>query len=174
MKFNEFVFFSAGFETSSTTLSYCLYELALDKNKHIQDEARREIRSTLDKYDGNLTYDAIHEMTYIDQIINGLEFQSNSMRFIRICWSNRLVYIVSEALRKHPPASNLIRVATKNYKVPNSHYTIPKGMMVLIPIYGIHHDPDYYENPEEFEPKRFTPEEVKMRPSCSFLPFGDG
>lgn len=66
-----FVFFLAGFETSSTTLTYCLYELALDKHKHIQDEARREIRTILEKYDGNLTYEAIHEMTYIDQIING-------------------------------------------------------------------------------------------------------
>lgn len=66
-----FVFFLAGFETSSTTLTYCLYELALEKHKHIQDEARQEIFSILEKYDGELTYEAINEMAYIDQIING-------------------------------------------------------------------------------------------------------
>lgn len=41
-------------------------------------------------------------------------------------------------------------------------------------ILGIHHDPEFYPDPEEFIPERFSPEEVKKRPSCSFLPFGDG
>lgn len=82
--------------------------------------------------------------------------------------------IFVESLRKHPPASNLARVATKDYKVPNSHFTIPKGMLVLVPVYGIHHDPDIYENPEEFDPNRFSPEQIQQRPSGSFLPFGDG
>lgn len=144
-----FVFFLAGFETSSTTLTYCLYELAMVKNKHIQIEARREILTVLEKHNGELTYEALNEMTFIDQIIN-------------------------ESLRKHPPASNLARVATKNYPVPNSNYTIPKGMMVLVPVYAIHHDPEIYTNPEEFEPKRFAAEQIRSRPSCSFLPFGDG
>ncbi|XP_055312119.1 cytochrome P450 6a8-like [Sitodiplosis mosellana] len=144
-----FVFFLAGFETSSTTLTYCLYELALEKNKHIQDEARREIFAVLEKHNGQLTYEAVNDMVYVDQIIN-------------------------EALRKHPPASNLARIATKNYKVPNSDYTIPEGMFVLVPVYAIHHDPDYYENPEEFDPTRFSPEQVKQRQSCCFIPFGDG
>lgn len=66
-----FVFFLAGFETSSTTLTYCLYELAMEKHKHIQNEARREIFAILDKHNGNLTYEALNEMTFIDQIING-------------------------------------------------------------------------------------------------------
>lgn len=47
-------------------------------------------------------------------------------------------------------------------------------MMVIVPTYAIHHDPEIYENPEEFKPERFTPEASKLRPSSSFLPFGEG
>lgn len=47
-------------------------------------------------------------------------------------------------------------------------------MAVWIPVYGIHHDPEIYPNPEIFDPNRFSPEEVKLRPSGSFLAFGDG
>ncbi|XP_031631295.1 cytochrome P450 6A1-like [Contarinia nasturtii] len=144
-----FVFFLAGFEASSTTLTYCLYELALEENKHIQDKARAEINKILEKYDGNLTYEAINEMTYIDQCIY-------------------------ESIRKHPLAASIARMATNDYKVPNSNYTIPKGMLVFIPTYAIYRDPEIYENPDVFEPDRFAPDQVKKRPSQSFLPFGDG
>lgn len=66
-----FLFWVAGFETTSTALAYCLYELALDNHKHIQHEARTEIETILKKYDGHLTYEALNQMTYISQIVNG-------------------------------------------------------------------------------------------------------
>lgn len=78
-------------------------------------------------------------------------------------------------LRKHQPnAGSLVRMATNNYKVPNTNFIIPKGTTILIPTYSIHHDSNIYEDPEHFEPNRFSPEQIKMRPSCSFLTFGDG
>lgn len=64
-----FIFFLAGFETSATTLTYALYELAL--NKEIQDRARHEIRAVLKKHNGQFTYDAMMEMTFVEQIISG-------------------------------------------------------------------------------------------------------
>ncbi len=72
-----FIFFLAGFETTATTLNYCLYELAMDNNLHIQTKARDEIFSVLEKHKGNLTFEALHEMTYIDQIINGTRKLTN-------------------------------------------------------------------------------------------------
>lgn len=69
-----FLFFLAGFETSSTVLVYCLYELAVGNQKHIQDAARAEIETVLKKHNGQLSYESLSEMTYISQIINGMQF----------------------------------------------------------------------------------------------------
>jgi cytochrome P450 family 6 len=64
-----FVFFLAGFETSSTTMTFCLYELAV--NPDIQDRLRAEIDTVLQKYDGNINYESIFEMEYLDKVVNG-------------------------------------------------------------------------------------------------------
>lgn len=66
-----FDFLSAGYADSTSTLSYCLYELALPKNKNIQAKAMKEIKSVLDRHDGQLTYTAVNEMVYCKQIISG-------------------------------------------------------------------------------------------------------
>lgn len=74
LSFNEiaaqcFVFFLAGFETSATTMTFALYELA--ENKDIQDKLREEINAVLEKYGGQITYDAIMEMNYLDKLVLG-------------------------------------------------------------------------------------------------------
>lgn len=66
---NAFVFFVAGFETTASTISYCLYELA--KNQKIQDDLRKKIKETLDANNGELSYDMLKDMKYLDMIING-------------------------------------------------------------------------------------------------------
>lgn len=66
----SFIFFFAGFETSSTTMTYALHELAV--NHEVQDKLRNEINECVDKNGGTLTYDSIMAMTYMDQVINGL------------------------------------------------------------------------------------------------------
>lgn len=65
-----FVFFSAGFETSSTTLSYCLYELA--KSPEIQQRVHREIDQILSEYNGQLTYETVCDMVYLEKCIDGM------------------------------------------------------------------------------------------------------
>lgn len=65
----SFLFFAAGFETSSTTMTFCIYELA--HSPDIQEKVRKEIGDVLEKYDGVLTYDGVLEMKYLDRVIDG-------------------------------------------------------------------------------------------------------
>lgn len=74
LTFNEiaaqvFVFFAAGYETSATAVGYSLYEVAM--NPEIQQRARQEIFDVLKRHNGEFTYAAMMEMTYIECIING-------------------------------------------------------------------------------------------------------
>ena len=69
-----FVFFIAGFETSSTTMTFCLYELAT--NPDIQERLRNEIDTVLEKYGGNITYESVSEMEYLDKVVSGKSTKS--------------------------------------------------------------------------------------------------
>lgn len=64
-----FTFFVAGFDTSSTTLMYALYELA--KHPDVQQKLRTEMKTVLAKHNDRMTYEAITSMPYLDQVING-------------------------------------------------------------------------------------------------------
>lgn len=64
------VFFIAGFETSSSTIAFGLYELA--QNQEIQDKLREEIRKMHEKNKGILTYTDIKEMKYLDKVFKGI------------------------------------------------------------------------------------------------------
>jgi len=63
------VFMIAGYETSASTLSFALYELAF--HPEIQQSLRAEILQVLKKHDGKLTYDGIQEMMYLDRVVSG-------------------------------------------------------------------------------------------------------
>lgn len=82
--------------------------------------------------------------------------------------------MITESLRKYPTIGNLMRIAVADYKVPGTDIIIQKGQQVIISPYAIQNDPDYYENPEIFNPDRFLPEEVKKRNQFAYLPFGEG
>jgi cytochrome P450 family 6 len=60
----------AGFETSSTLLTFACYELAL--NQDIQQNLRKEINEVLEKYGGHCSYEAVLEMNYLEMVLLGL------------------------------------------------------------------------------------------------------
>jgi len=64
-----FIFLAAGFETSGSKMSYALYELAL--HPEVQNRLRVEIMQVLNKNNGQLTYDGLQEMDYLDMVVSG-------------------------------------------------------------------------------------------------------
>ncbi|KAF5279516.1 hypothetical protein FQR65_LT03338 [Abscondita terminalis] len=124
-----YIFFLAGYETSSTALTFCFYELAL--NEDIQEKLRNEVLSILKENEGGLSYETLLKMPYMDMV-------------------------VKESLRKYPPVVSINRKCVKTYKVPDSELVIDKGTNILIPVLPIHLDEKYYPNPKVFDPERFA------------------
>jgi len=109
------------------------------------------LQTELEKNDGKLTYESI---------------------------TNHLVYlnmVIKEALRLYPSLPWVDRVCeTDGYSLePFSDFKIPKGMPVYIPGYCLQNDPEYFPEPEKFDPDRFDPSKNSYH-EYSYLPFGLG
>jgi cytochrome P450 len=82
------------------------------------------------------------------------------------------VQVIQEALRLYPPFWMVDRMALADDQVGD--LAIPKGSTVVVFIYGVHHSPQHWENPESFNPERFTKANEKLHRPFAFLPFGAG
>ncbi|XP_013197290.2 cytochrome P450 6B5 [Amyelois transitella] len=142
-----FAFYVAGYETSATTMTFMLYELA--RNLDIQKKVLEEIDEVLQRHEGKITYDSVNELNYMGKVFD-------------------------ETLRMYPVLDSLQRRAQCNYEFPDLGLKIEKGQAVFISPMSIHHDAKHYPNPQTFDPERFSPENVKNRHPCAYIPFGVG
>ncbi|XP_049775953.1 probable cytochrome P450 6a13 [Schistocerca cancellata] len=135
--------FALGFEMTSTTMSFCLHELAM--NPDVQTKARVEVDAVLSRHGGEMTYEALQEMRYLDMV-------------------------VAETLRLYPPMAYLMRQCTEPYQVPGSDLRLRVGDVVYVPLLSLHRDPRLFPEPLRFNPERFSGGHAHP----AYLPFGDG
>ena len=147
------IFLGAGFETSSTTTSFTLYELS--RNQLLQARVRSELKESLINHDGKITYEmaaSAVEMPLLHQT-------------------------VLETLRKYSVLFTLDRVCTNpnGVSIDDGKFVIPKGMPISIPQYALFRDQKYFDEPLKFDPDRFAADNIKnVPPIIANLAFGVG
>ncbi|KAL5270405.1 hypothetical protein ACHWQZ_G001208 [Mnemiopsis leidyi] len=139
------VFLIAGMETTAITMAITLFYLA--NNSGIFFKVRSEIDSVV-KRGESMKPDDVNKLVYLEMVIK-------------------------ECLRMKPPVRAVGRCCVKDDVVVNG-LKIPNGAEIHIPIMDLHHDSRYWENPQLFDPDRFSPDSKKKIKSFSYLPFAAG
>ncbi|NXX36772.1 CP4FN protein, partial [Nicator chloris] len=167
-------FMFEGHDTTASGLAWLFYNLA--GHPEHQERCRQEVQELLA---GRDTAD--------------IEWEDLSqLPFTTMC--------IKESLRLHPPVTAVSRRCTEDIPlhdgrvipkgmawsgcpqcnhpsssaVPKVAIPIPPGVICLMSIYGTHHNPDLWPEPEVFNPLRFSPENTKGRSPSSFIPFSAG
>ena len=80
--------------------------------------------------------------------------------------------VFAESMRLYPPAWAISRLAMQDHDIAGYH--IPAGSLCMLSPYVMHRNPEYFPDPERFDPERWTPEAKDRRPKFSYFPFGGG
>lgn len=138
------IFLFAGYETTSSSLTFLSYNLAT--NPQVMKKLQEEVDATFPNK-APIQYQELMQMEYLDCVIN-------------------------ESLRLFPIASRLERVAKASVEI--NGFVIPKGMVVIVPTWPMHHDPEIWPEPEKFKPERFNKENKETIDPYIYMPFGAG
>ncbi|XP_072347360.1 cytochrome P450 4F3 isoform X2 [Scyliorhinus torazame] len=138
-------FMFEGHDTTASGISWVLYNLA--RHPEYQTKCREEIEGLM-KVKVELEWDDLSQMP-----------------FTTMC--------IKESLRLHPAVTTIARCCTEDIKLPDGR-VIPKGNTCLISIYGTHHNPAVWPDPEVYNPYRFDSAGTEKRASHAYIPFSAG
>ncbi|XP_023239645.1 cytochrome P450 4C1-like [Centruroides sculpturatus] len=139
-------FMFEGHDTTAMGISWSLYLLGLHPD--IQEKVYQELEEIFgEEMHKSITSEELRKMKYLE------------------C-------VVKETLRIYPPVPFILRKNPSDMKVGN--YILPANSSLAVNIYGIHHNPTVFENPEVFDPDRFLPENCEKRHPFAFVPFSAG
>ena len=143
--------FIAGHETTANALTWTFY--LLSQHSDVEEKLLSEIDSVLVSNIGN----------------NGESKIPSTEDIPKLQYTEK---VLRESMRVYPPVWTMGRYVENDYSVGD--YTIPAGSSILMSQYVMHHDSRYYENPEQFNPDRWTEEFKTHLPRFSYFPFGGG
>jgi cytochrome P450 len=86
--------------------------------------------------------------------------------------SGYLQQVIDETLRLYPPSWTTDRLAQADDQV--SGFLFPQGARIILFMFGLHHNPEHWPDPERFDPDRFAEAEKAKRHTYAYLPFGAG
>ncbi|KAI4477385.1 hypothetical protein M0804_012771 [Polistes exclamans] len=137
-------FMFGGHDTIASALIFALSLFA--KHKDVQKNIRDEVKSIM-KEDNNLTISSLPKLSYLERCLK-------------------------ETLRLYPSAHFISRQISHDLQL--KHYLIPSGTTFGVNIYSVHRNPEYWPNPNIFDPDRFLPENIKGQHPYSYIPFSAG
>nr|XP_050855942.1 cytochrome P450 4C1-like [Vespula vulgaris] len=138
-------FIFAGHDTVAMALSFAL--LLFAKHKDVQENIRNEVSTVMEQKDLKMTTSVIQEFSYLERCLK-------------------------ESLRLYPSVHSVLRYISKDMQLKN--YLIPAGTTCNVSIYSLHRNPEFWPNPDVFDPDRFLTENMKGRNPYSYLPFSIG
>uniref|UniRef100_A0A8D2M377 CP4B1 protein n=1 Tax=Zonotrichia albicollis TaxID=44394 RepID=A0A8D2M377_ZONAL len=138
-------FMFEGHDTTASGISWLFYCMSLHPEH--QQRCREEIQGILGDRD-TIEWEDLGKMTYTTMCIK-------------------------ESLRLFPPVPGVSRELSKPVTFPDGR-SLPAGCQVGLSIFAIHRNRDVWEDPEVFDPLRFSPEKSAQRHSHAFLPFSAG
>jgi len=141
---DSLLFLVAGHETTSNLLSWTTY--LITQHPEVEEKISEEIKRVLGEK-GEISSDNIQSLEYIDCVIQ-------------------------ESLRLYPPA--MITNRQTNVPLELDGIQFPKDTTFTIPIWAIHHNDQYWPDPEKFDPTRFDSEHKHNIHPFSWIPFGGG
>lgn len=187
-------FLSAGFQSTVSTIEWCLYHLAKDGAmvRKLQEEVHLvldgHIPSTVSQPSPRSPrcedYSSVPRrmMSEIGRAGSGLGLGDLLITPAQYNRLNKIRNFVKEVLRFHPTQPVVERITTDKVKLGG--HTIPEGTAVGLMVWNLHHSPNLWQEPERFWPERFekeNPEDkesTKLRggPSHShaYIPFAAG
>ncbi|XP_063924655.1 cytochrome P450 4g1-like [Zophobas morio] len=139
------IMFFVGTEISAAVLSSIL--LVLGMYPDVQKKIDEELNAIFGDSDRDPTLEDVNHMQYLDRVLK-------------------------ETMRLLPPLPFIMRYIDENVRL--GPYVLPKDTRFIVPVAVVHRRPEFWPDPDKFDPDRFLPEEAEKRPVCSYIPFSYG
>jgi len=135
----------AGHDTTASAMTWFLY--CVSRHPEVQKDLYEELYQVFGDSDRPCTAQDVSELKYLSCCIK-------------------------ESLRLYPSVPAIMRQLTEDVELGG--HIIPAGTSIALMIYGMHHNPLVFEDPEAFKPERFSAENISQLHPYAFIPFSAG